>query len=60
MNLKRVTSAQYSSSNDESILICFMNLREEGFIPKRGPSMFNFTSLEKVNLVVVSYLESLK
>ena len=34
--LKRVTNTQYSSSSDESNLICFMNLRKEWFIPKRG------------------------
>ena len=46
--------------SDESNLICFMNQRKEGFIPKKGPSSFDFTSLMKVNLFVVSFLESLK
>ena len=59
-SLKRVTNAQFSSLEDESILICFMNMKKEGFIPRKGPSSFDFMSLMKVNSFVVSCLESLK
>ena len=38
---KRVTNTRYSLSEDKSSLICFMNLREDGFVPKMGLSMFN-------------------
>ena len=31
---KRVINTHYSSSSDESILTCFMNLRKEGFVPR--------------------------
>ena len=31
---KRVTNTHYRSSEDKSKLICFTNLREEGFVPK--------------------------
>ena len=41
---KRVTNTRYSLSEDKSSLICFTNLREEGFVPKTGFSMFNLTS----------------
>ena len=34
-----------------------MNLRKEGFIPRKGPSSFDFMSLVKVNSFVVSCLE---
>ena len=60
MSLKRVTNAQYSSSKDESILICFMNLIKEGFILRKGLSSFDFMSSMKVNSFVVSCLEGLK
>ena len=33
---KRVTNTRYSSSEDKSKLICFTNLREERFVPKKG------------------------
>ena len=39
----------YSSSDDESIPICFPNLRMEGFIPIKGPSSFDFMSSTKVS-----------
>ena len=45
---------------DESNIIFFMNLRKEGFIPRKGPSSFDFMSLMKENSFVVSHLESLK
>ena len=34
-----------------------MNLRKEGFIPKKGPSLLDFMSLKKVNSIVASFLE---
>ena len=36
MSSKRVRNTRYSSFEDKSKLICFTNLREEGFVPKRG------------------------
>ena len=47
---KRVTNTRYSSSIYESILIRFMNLRKEGFIPRKGPSSFDFMSSMKGEL----------
>ena len=55
---KRVTSTRYSLLEDKSSLICFTNLREEGFIPKIGLSMFNLTSPLKENSVSFIFRES--
>ena len=49
MSSKRVTNTRCISSSDESILICFTNLRKEGFVPRKGPSSFDFMSPMKVN-----------
>ena len=46
--------------SDESDLICFTNLRKERFVPKKGPSLFDFMSPMKANSLVASCLESLK
>ena len=44
----RVTNALYSSSFwDESNPTCFMNLKKEGFGPKKGPSLFNFSECKE-------------
>ena len=54
-----VTNTWYSLSKDKSKLICFMNLREEGFVPKkRGLSMFNLTSPMKENSASFMFRES--
>ena len=55
---KRVTNTKYSLSKDKSKIICFMNLREEGFDPKPGLSMFNLTSPLKENSVSFMFRES--
>ena len=55
---KRVTNTRYSSSKDKSKLICLMKLREEGFDPKMGLSMFNLTSPLKENSVSFIFRES--
>ena len=55
---KRVTNTHCSSSNDESILTCFTNLRKEGFIPRKGLSSFDFMSPMKVNIVSFMFRES--
>ena len=55
---KRVTNTRYSLSKDKSKLICFTNLREEGFIPKMGLSMFNLISPLKENSVSFIFRES--
>ena len=55
---KRVTNTRYSLSEDNSNLICFTNLREEGFVPKMGLSMFNLTSPLKENSVSFMFRES--
>ena len=54
---KRVTNTWSSLSEDNSSLICFTNLREEGFIPKMGLSMFNLTSPMKENSVSFMFRE---
>ena len=54
---KRVTNTHYISSEEKSKLICFMNLREEGFIPKMGLSMFNLMSPLKENSVSFMFRE---
>ena len=54
---KRVTNTRYILSKDKSRLICFTNLREEGFVPKTDLSMFNLTSLMKENLVSFMFRE---
>ena len=46
--------------SDESNLICFMNLRKDGFILRKGPSSFDFRSPMKEKSFVISCLESLK
>ena len=59
MSSKRVTKTRYILSEDKSKLICFTNLREEGFIPqKRGLSMFNLTSPLKENSILFMFRES--
>ena len=55
---KRVTNTRYSLLEDKSRLICFTNLREEGFVPKMGLSMFNLTSPLKENSVSFMFRES--
>ena len=45
---KRVTNTCWSSSSVESILIFFMNLRKEGFVPKQGLSSCSFTSPKRL------------
>ena len=55
---KRVTNTWYSLSEDKSRLICFMNLREEGFVPKMGLSMFNLMIPLKENSVSFIFRES--
>ena len=55
---KRVTNTRYSLSEDKSNLICFTNLREEGFVPKMGLLMFNLTSPMKENSVLFMFRES--
>ena len=55
---KRVTNTWYSLSEYKSSLICFTNLREEGFIPKTGLSMFNLTSPLKENSVSFMFRDS--
>ena len=55
---KRVTNTRYRLLKDKSRFICFMNLREEGFIPKTGLSMFNLTSPMKENSVSFMFRES--
>ena len=57
-NSKRVTNTRYSLSEDKSRLINFMNLREEGFLPKTGLLMFNLTSTMKENSVSFMFRES--
>ena len=57
---KRVTKTRYILSEDKSNLICFTNLREEGFIPKMGLLMFNLTSPLKENLVSFMFRDSKK
>ena len=57
MSSKRVTNTRYSFSKYKSSLICFMNLREEGFIPKTGLPMFNLTIPLKENLVSFMFRE---
>ena len=37
-----------------------MNMRNEGFIPKKGPSLFNFNEYKEGKIDVTSCLESLK
>ena len=58
MSSKRETNTQYILLKDKSRLICFTNLREEGFIPKTGLSMFNLTSPLKENSVSFMFRES--
>ena len=58
MSWKRVTNTWYRLSEDKSSLICFLNLREEGFVPKTGLLMFNLTSPLKENLVSFMFRES--
>ena len=60
MSPNRVTNTRWSSSSDESILIFFMNLRKEGFVPKIGSNIICFMSLMQVNSFFISCLESLK
>ena len=55
---KRVTNTRYSLSEDKSRIICFSNLKEEGFVPKIGLSMFNLTSPLKENSVSFMFRES--
>ena len=57
---KRVKNTHFISSNDDFILIRFTNLRKEGFVPRKGPSSFDFMIPAKVNSCFVSCLESLK
>ena len=54
---RRVTNTRYSLSEDKSRLIYFTNLREEGFDPKTGLSMFNLMSLSKENSVSIMFRE---
>ena len=54
---KRVINTRCSSSEDESILIHFTNQRKEGFIPRKGPSLFHFMSPMKENSFVFSCLD---
>ena len=55
---KRVTNTWYSYFEDKYILICFTNLREEGFVPGTGLSMFNLMSPMKEKLVSFMFRES--
>ena len=55
---KEGKNTRYSLSKDKSRLIYFTNLREEGFVPKMGLSMFNLTSPMKENLVSFMFRES--
>ena len=55
---KKVTNPRCSSSSDESILTCFMNLKKEGFTPKKGLSSFDIMSPMKVNSVSFMFRES--
>ena len=57
MSSKGVINNRCSSLTDESILINFMNLGKEGFIPGKGPSSFDFMSPMKVNLVSFMFRE---
>ena len=53
-----MTNTQYSLSEDKSSPICFMNLREDGFVPKMGLSMFNLMIPLKENSVSFMFRES--
>ena len=55
---KRVTKTHFILSEDKSILIHFMKLRKEGFVPKKGLSVFSLTSPMKENLVSFMFRES--
>ena len=55
---KEGNNSRYSLSEDKSRLICFTNLREEGFVPKTGLSMFNLMSPLKENSVSFMFRES--
>ena len=58
MSSKRITNTRYSLLEDKSRIICFTNLREEGFVPKKGLSMFNLTSPLKENSASFLFRES--
>ena len=58
MSSKRLTNTRCSSSSDESILTCFTNLIKEGFVPKKGPSSFDFMSPVKLNSTLFMFRES--
>ena len=58
MSSKRVTNTHCISLDDESIPICFTNLKKDRFIPSKGLSSFDFMSPMKVNLVSFMFRES--